>query len=120
MENAHNKKRGNADEANMHHQFVPLSHILLASNTFRNKFMTKKRFRTYVWLRRYIVRGELKASPVNVYNLYYMQGNLATSYPLSRLAKDLNISKPTAGDHINQLTKGWWSSLRLTFLYQGS
>ncbi|MBI9084887.1 MAG: winged helix-turn-helix domain-containing protein [Desulfobacterales bacterium] len=67
--------------------------------------MTKKRFRTYVWLRRFVVRGNLRASPVNVYNLYYMEGRLATSYPLSRIAKDLNISKATAGDHINQLEK---------------
>jgi len=38
-------------------QFIPVSFMLLDNPGFRNGLMTKKRFRTYFWLRRYVVRG---------------------------------------------------------------
>ena len=89
-------------------QFVPVSFDLLDNSDFRNHFMNKKRFRTYLWLRRRIVRSmHFKAynhDPANS-NILYVSGLLGTAIPLSELAKTLNMSKSTAGDHIQQLER---------------
>jgi hypothetical protein len=91
----HNGDWGKTD---IQEQFIPLPFSLIGNDTFRNKFMTKKRFRTYLWLRRNIVRGELISCPIiNMFEQYYESGLLATTMPLSKLAKDLNIPKATAG-----------------------
>lgn len=37
-------------------QFTPVSFSLLDNPKFRNGLMTKKRFRTYLWVRRHVVR----------------------------------------------------------------
>jgi len=86
-------------------QFLPLSFHLMDNDRFRNNFMTKKRFRTYLWLCRKIVRGNNPSDPVGVYDDYYRRGKLAVSIPLKRLRKELGLSKSTVSDHVNQLEK---------------
>ena len=89
-------------------QFVPVSFDLLDNANFRNHFMNKKKFRTYIWLRRRVVRSpQFKTynhDPANSFRLYY-RDLLGTAIPLSELAKTLNMSKSTAGDHIQQLER---------------
>lgn len=48
-------------------QFIPISFMLLDNLEFRNRYMTKKRFRTYLWLRRNVIRGSKGRDPANVY-----------------------------------------------------
>ncbi len=89
-----------ADKAN---QFIPISFRHLDNPDFRNKFMTKKRFRTYLWLRRNVIRGRKCKDPANVYQDYWMNGKLAVSLTQTELSKDLNLSKSTVSDHLRQL-----------------
>jgi DNA-binding transcriptional ArsR family regulator len=84
-------------------QFIPVSFSLLDNPKFRNGFMTKKRFRTYLWLRRHVVRGPNFNDPCDVFSNYRMNGELAVSMKLDKIAKDLGLSKSTASDHIRQL-----------------
>jgi DNA-binding MarR family transcriptional regulator len=93
-------------QKNKSKQFVPVSFDLLDNPNFRNHFMTKKKFRTYLWLRRRIIRSmffkDYHPDPANSFRLCFTD-RLGTAIPLSELAKTLNISKSTAGDHIQQL-----------------
>ena len=84
-------------------QFIPVPFELLDNREFRNGYMTKKRFRTYLWLRRNVIRGRKENDPSNLYLDYWMMGKLATSITLDKLAKDLNLSRSTVSDHVNQL-----------------
>ena len=84
-------------------QFIPVSFSLLDNPGFRNGLMIKKRFRTYLWLRRHVVRGHKFGDPCDVFSNYWMNGELAVSMKLEKIAKDLSISKSTASDHIRQL-----------------
>ena len=86
-------------------QFIPVSFSLLDNPGFRNGLMIKKRFRTYLWLRRHVVRGHKFGDPCDVFSNYWMNGELAVSMKLEKIAKDLSISKSTASDHIRQLEK---------------
>ena len=67
--------------------------------------MTKKRFRTYLWLRRYIIRRNMFNDPCDVFFNYWLDGELAASMKLEKIANDLNLSKSTVSDHIRQLEK---------------
>ena len=97
-----------ARQKNKSKQFVPVSFDLLDNADFRNHFMNKKKFRTYMWLRRRIVRSFIfnayNDDPANSFKLCLMD-LLGTSIPLSELAKTLNISKSTASDHMQQLER---------------
>lgn len=84
-------------------QFIPVSYSLLDNPDFRNGLMTKKRFRTYLWLRRYVVRGPNLNDPNDIFQNYWMNGELAVSLKLDKIAKDLGLSKSTVSDHIRQL-----------------
>jgi DNA-binding transcriptional ArsR family regulator len=84
-------------------QFIPLSFSLLDNPGFRNGLMIKKRFRTYIWLRRQVVRGHKFGDPCDVFSNYWMNGELAASMKLEKIAKDLNLPKSTVSDHIRQL-----------------
>ena len=84
-------------------QFIPISFSLLDNPGFRKGLMTKKRFRTYLWLRRHVVRGHKYNDPCGIFPNYWMNGELAVSMKLDKIAKDLKLSKSTASDHIRQL-----------------
>ena len=84
-------------------QFIPVSFSLLDNPGFRNGLMTKKRFRTYLWLRRHVVRGRKHNDPCDIFPNYWMNGELAASMKLDKIAKDLGLSKSTVSDHIRQL-----------------
>ena len=86
-------------------QFIPVSFSLLDNPKFRNGLMIKKRFRTYLWLRRHVVRGHKLGDPCDVFSNYWMNGELAVSMKLEKIAKDLGLSKSTVSDHIRQLEK---------------
>ena len=86
-------------------QFIPVSFNLLDNPGFRNGLMTKKRFRTYLWLRRHVVRGQKYNDPCGIFPNYWMNGELAVSMKLEKIAKDLGLSKSTVSDHIRQLEK---------------
>ena len=61
-----------------------------------------------MWLRRRIVRSmsfsDYHHDPANSFRLSFTN-LLGTAIPLSELAKTLNMSKSTAGDHIHQLER---------------
>ena len=84
-------------------QFIPVSFSLLDNPDFRNGLMTKKRFRTYLWLRRHVVRGPNLNDPSDIFQNYWMNGELALSMKLEKIAKDLGLPKSTVSDHIRQL-----------------
>lgn len=86
-------------------QFLPISFELLDNPEFRNRFMNKKRFRTYLWLRRHVVRGMKHKDPASLYLNYRMKGELAVSVSLNDLAENLNLAKSTVSDHIKQLER---------------
>ena len=86
-------------------QFIPVSFSLLDNTKFRNGLMIKKHFRTYLWLRRQVVRGHKIGDPCDVFSSYWMNGKLAASMKLEKIAKDLGLSKSTVSDHIRQLEK---------------
>jgi DNA-binding MarR family transcriptional regulator len=86
-------------------QFIPISFELFDNSDFRNMFMTKKRFRTYLYFRRRVIRGKNCFDPLDLHFNYWISGELATSMPLGKIAKDLNLSKSTISDHIKQLEK---------------
>ena len=86
-------------------QFIPVSFSLLDNPGFRNGLMIKKRFRTYLWLRRHVVRGHKLGDPCDVFSNYWMNGELAASMKLEKISDDLNLSKSTVSDHIRQLEK---------------
>jgi DNA-binding MarR family transcriptional regulator len=83
--------------------FVPIHFRLLDNPDFRNRYMTKKRFRTYLWLRCNVIRGLKGRDPANVYQDYWMNGKLAVSLTQEKLSKDLNLPKSTVSDHLRQL-----------------
>jgi DNA-binding transcriptional ArsR family regulator len=84
-------------------QFIPVSFSLLDNPKFRNGLMTKKRFRTYLWLRRHVIRGCKFNDPCDVFQYYWLNGELAASVKLDKIATDLGMSKSTVSDHIRQL-----------------
>jgi len=86
-------------------QFLRIPFELL-DNADYLEFMAKKKFRTYMYLQRHIVRAfQLRAS-VDLYHEFFLFRNeLAAGIPLSKIAKDLQISKSTARDHIRDLEK---------------
>ena len=86
-------------------QFIPVSFSLLDNPGFRNGLMTKKRFRTYLWLRRHVVRGQKYNDPCGIFQNYWMNGELAVSMKFDKIARDLELSKSTVSDHIRQLEK---------------
>ena len=86
-------------------QFIPVSFSLLDNPGFRNGLMTKKRYRTYLWLRRHVVRGHKYNDPCGIFPIYWMNGELAVSMKLEKVAKDLGLPKSTVSDHIRQLEK---------------
>ena len=86
-------------------QFIPVSYRLLDNPKFRNGLLIKKRFRTYLWIRRYIVRGFKLGDPCDVFSNYWMNDELAVSTKLEKIAKDLGLAKSTVSDHIRQLQK---------------
>ena len=86
-------------------QFIAVPLSLLDNPEFRNGLMTKKRFRTYLWLRRHVIRGRKQGDPCEVFFNYWMNGELAVSMKLEKIAKDLSLSKSTVSDHIRQLEK---------------
>ena len=86
-------------------QFVRIPFALLDNPEFRNGLMTKARFRTYLVLRRYVVRAQNVNDPCFIFDRYWSHGELATSIKLERLAEKLNLPKSTVSDHIRQLEK---------------
>jgi len=51
------KRYSENSEPRSDNQFIPVSFSLLDNPGFRNGLMIKTRFRTYLWLRRHVVRG---------------------------------------------------------------
>jgi DNA-binding transcriptional ArsR family regulator len=97
------KRYSEHSEPRSDNQFIPVSFKLLDNPGFRNGLMTKKRFRTYLWLRRHVVRGHKFGDPCDVFSNYWINGELASSMKLEKIAKDLGLSKSTVSDHIRQL-----------------
>jgi DNA-binding transcriptional ArsR family regulator len=97
------KRYSEHSELRSDNQFIPVSFKLLDNPKFRNKLMLKKRFRTYLWLRRHVVRGHKFNDPCDIFSNYWMNGELAASMKLEKIAKDLGLSKSTVSDHIRQL-----------------
>ena len=85
-------------------QHFPLFYDVLDNPEFRNGLMKKGWFRTYVWIGRYIVRGEMKNDPHRLYQTYYQKGELAACVPTRVIANALKIGKSTAADHIKALS----------------
>jgi len=90
-------------KAEAYDQFIPVSFSHLDNPKFRNGLMTKKRFRTYLWMRRHVVRGQKLRDPCDVFSNYWMNGELAVSMKLEKITKDLGLPKSTVSDHIRQL-----------------
>ena len=86
-------------------QFIPIPFELFDNPDFRNSFMLKKRFRTYLYFRRQVIRGIKCNDPLDLHFNYWLSGELAASMPLEKIAKDLNLPKSTVNDHIRQLEK---------------
>lgn len=84
-------------------QHFPLFYNVLDNPEFRNGLMKKGWFRTYVWIGRYVVRGEMKNDPHRLYQRYYQKGMLASCVPTRMVAKALDIGKSTVSDHIKTL-----------------
>ena len=99
------KRYSERSEPRSNDQFIPVSFKLLDNPGFRNGLMTKKRFRTYLWLRRHVVRGQKFNDPCGIFPNYWMNGELAVSMKLEKVAKDLGLPKSTVSDHIRQLEK---------------
>ena len=59
-------------------QFIPLQFTLLDNPEFRNGLMTKARFRTYLFLRRYVVRAPKRQDPCFLSDRYWSHGELAS------------------------------------------
>jgi len=86
-------------------QFIRIPFELIDNPSFRNGFMTKKRFRTYLYLSRKVIRGPYPNDLLQIFYNYWLSGELAASLPLDKIAADLNLSKSTVSDHIRQLEK---------------
>jgi DNA-binding transcriptional ArsR family regulator len=86
-------------------QFIPVPFSLIDNPDFRNGLMTKRCFRTYLWLGRHVIRGRKPGDPCEVFFNYWINGELAVSMKLEKIAKDLSLSKSTVSDHIRQLEK---------------
>lgn len=86
-------------------QFIKLPFEVIDDPSFRNKYMKKDRFRTYVYLARRIVRGKMRSDPLNLYENYWQKNLLAAWCPTRPLSKALGIGRQTANDHINQLSE---------------
>jgi len=88
-------------------QFVPIPFTVLDHYDFRKNLMCKKRFATYLWLRRKVIRGDcpLNESINLVFSNYFHRSKLAVAVQISKLAKDLGMSKSTVHGHIMQLEK---------------
>jgi DNA-binding MarR family transcriptional regulator len=86
-------------------QFIRIPFELIDNPKFRNGFMTKKRFRTYLYLSRKVIRGHYPNDSLDIFYNYWLSGELAASLPLDKIAADLNLSKSTVSDHIRQLEK---------------
>ncbi len=97
------KRYSAGSESKTDDQFIPLPIKLLDDPKFRNGLMTKRRFRTYLWLRRYVIRGRMCNDPCDVFSNYWMNGELAACMKLDKIADYLNLSKSTVSDHIQQL-----------------
>ena len=93
------------EKTSYENQFIPIPYKLLDNSAYRNEFLRKKRFITYYWLRRFIVRRKRKhfSDPVNLFQNYWMRGELASCLSLERISKDLNLSLSTARSHIKKL-----------------
>ena len=50
-----------------------------------------------------MVRGHKLGDPCDVFSNYWMNGDLAASMKLEKIAKDLGLPKSTVSDHIRQL-----------------
>lgn len=86
-------------------QFLRVQFELLDNPDYR-EFMTKRKFRTYMYLQRHIVRAFQLRAPVDLYHEFFLfRRELAVSIPLSKITDDLKISKSTARDHIRGLEK---------------
>lgn len=88
-----------------YNQFIPLPFALLNNPKFRNGLLKKARFRTYLWLRRHIVRGANFNDQADIYSKYWRKGRLATCISLDKLARDLKLPRSTASGHLDQLEK---------------
>jgi DNA-binding transcriptional ArsR family regulator len=97
------KRYSERSEPRFNDQFIPVPFKLLDNPGFRNGLMTKKRFRTYLWLRRYVVRGPKYNDPCGLFQNYWLKRKLAVSMKVDKIAKDLGLSKSTVSDHIRQL-----------------
>ena len=103
--NRHYETGAQYDPPAIENQFIPIQFALLDNPEFRNGLMTKARFRTYLLLRRYVVRAQTPHDPCFIFDRYWSHGELATSIKLERLAEKLNLPKSTVSDHIRQLEK---------------
>lgn len=86
-------------------QFIRIPFELIDNPRFRNGFMTQKRFRTYLYLSRKVIRGPYPNDSLDIFYNYWHSGELAASLPLDKIAADLNLCKSTVSDHIRQLEK---------------
>jgi DNA-binding transcriptional ArsR family regulator len=84
-------------------QFIPIPHALLDNPRYRNDFLRKKRFITYYWMRRYVVRAPHPHDPFELHRFYWMRGELVSCLSLERIAADLAMPVSTVRGHINQL-----------------
>lgn len=86
-------------------QFSPIPHKLLDNPSYRNGFLRKKRSITYYWLRRFVIRGrrEFYPDPLNLYQVYWLRGELASCLSVKRMAEDLKMPASTIRSHIKQL-----------------
>ena len=50
-----------------------------------------------------MIRGRKYNDPCGIFPNYWMNGELAASMKLEKIAKDLGLSKSTVSDHIRQL-----------------
>jgi DNA-binding transcriptional ArsR family regulator len=88
-------------------QFISIPYALLDNPYYRNGFFRKQRCLTYYWLRRYIVRAVSSIHPEmpDIFNLYWMQGELACCLSLNKISNDLKMPMSTIRGHITQLEK---------------
>jgi len=84
-------------------QFVPMPFELLDNDDFKKQF--KGLYLTYAFLRRYIIREPVKYDKLNLYENYFLKGELASSWAIGKLANELGCSPTTIGTHLKKLKK---------------
>ena len=98
---ASRKGKYNTNTNNRSKQFVPIPFELMDNPEFKKLF--KGQYLTYAVLRRYIIRQPFKYDHLNLYENYFLKGQLASSCSIGWLANCFGCSSNTIRKHIREL-----------------